>query len=131
MRRAIAPPPYINQSLTSPGVNPTWGMIMLIVAQSYDMIYALQTVDSCLPLKTEAMCVLLWASSCRRCTIRRPMTATAHAWGGLLIHVRWNLPLRYFFHCKEEADEGCGGIDGRGICGGWAWRGNHKELDVS
>ena len=81
MRRVMAPSDRINRVLTSSGVNPTWGPMVVVAARSAVVILALRTVDQAAPLKTAARCVSGVVPCCRRCATRRLMAATAHAQG--------------------------------------------------
>ena len=80
MRRAMAPPARIERALTSSGVNPTWGPMIVVTARSTAIILELRTVDQLTPLKTAARCVSGVAPCCRKCVTRLRMAATAHAW---------------------------------------------------
>ena len=57
MRRAMAPPDRIERALTFYGVNPTWGPMIVVAAQSAALISALRIVDHLFPLKTAARCL--------------------------------------------------------------------------
>ena len=84
----MAPPARIERALTSSGVNPTWGPMIVVAAQSAAVISALRTVDHLTPLKTAARCVSRVAPCGRKCATRRRMAATAHARGVLWRRVR-------------------------------------------
>ena len=77
----MAPLARIERALTYSGVKTTWGPMILVAAQSADVISALRTVDRSFPLKAGAKCVLLGAPCRQRCATRRLMAATAHARG--------------------------------------------------
>ena len=77
----MAPPAHIKRALTSTGVNPTWGLMILGAAQSADVVSALHTVEHCFPLKTAANCVLQGAPCCCKCATWRLIAATEHAQG--------------------------------------------------
>ena len=81
MRRAMAPPDRIDCELTSFGVNPTWGPMVVVAVRSAVVISALWTVDQVAPFKTAARCVSGVAPCCCRCSTRRLMAATSHARG--------------------------------------------------
>ena len=53
----MAPLACIERALTSSGVNPTWGPMVLVAARSAAVISALRTVEHLFPLKTAARCV--------------------------------------------------------------------------
>ena len=57
MRRAMAPLARIKRALTSSGVNPTWGPMIVVVARSAAVISSLRNVDHLSPLKTAERCV--------------------------------------------------------------------------
>ena len=76
----MAPPARIEHALTSSGVNPTWGPIIVVAERSDAVISELRTVDHLSPLKTVARCVSGVAPCCRKCATRRRVAATAHAW---------------------------------------------------
>ena len=97
MRRAMAPPARIDRALTSSGVNPTWGPMVVVAARSVVVISALRTVDQVAPLKTVARCVSGVVPCCRRCTTRRLMASTAHALGGPVLTFTMDSPLFLFF----------------------------------
>ena len=74
-------PAYIECALTSSGVNPPLGPIIVVVARSAAVISVLQIVDHLFPLKTAARYVFGGAMSCHKCATRRWMSATAHTRG--------------------------------------------------
>ena len=97
MKRAVATPARIDRTLTSSGVNPTWGPMRVVAVHSAAVISALRTVDHVVPLKTAARCVSGVAPCCRRCATRRQMAATAHARGCPVAPCPMDSPLTPFF----------------------------------
>ena len=77
----MAPPARINRALTSSGVNPTLGPMIVVAAWSAEVVSVLRIVDHLFPLKTAARCVFGGALCCHKCATRRRMAATAHARG--------------------------------------------------
>ena len=77
----------IERALTSSGLNPNWGLVIVVVARSAFVVSALRTVDHLSPLKTVVRCVYGGALCCRKCATRIRMAATAHA--------RWVLLRRF------------------------------------
>ena len=77
----MALPARIERALTSSGVNPIWGPMIVVAAQSAAVILALCTVDQLTPLKTAAICVSWVAPCCCKCATRRRMATTAHVQG--------------------------------------------------
>ena len=75
----MAPPAHIKCVMTSSGVKPIWGLIILVEDQSAGVIYALSTVDHIFPLNMATRCVLLEVPCCCKCATRRLTDATAHA----------------------------------------------------
>ena len=73
MSRDIALPDHIKRGIIYSGMNPTWGPMILVAAQSSDVVSALRTVDHRLPLKTTASCVFLGGACCHMCATRRRM----------------------------------------------------------
>ena len=57
MQRAMAPPAHTERALTSSGVNPNWGPMIVVAAQSAAVISALRIVEHLYPLKTAARCL--------------------------------------------------------------------------
>ena len=53
----MLPPARIDRALTSSGVNPTWGLMIVVAARSAAVIYVLHIVDHLFPLKTAVRCV--------------------------------------------------------------------------
>ena len=128
----MAPPARIECALTSSGVNPTWGSMIVVAARSAAVVLALRNVDHLTLLKTAARCVSGVALCCRKCATRRRMAATAHARGCPVAPCPIDSPLRhYFLRRKKEAKEGGGGTGGGGICGGLGGLVSHKELGVA
>ena len=93
----MVPPARIKRALTSSGVNPTWGPMMVVAARSAAVILALRTVDHLTPLKTEARCVSGVAPCCRNYATRRRMAATAHAQVSPVAPCPIDSPLTPFF----------------------------------
>ena len=52
----MALPARIKRALTLSGVNPTWGLMIVVAAQSAAVISTLRTVDHLSHLKTAARC---------------------------------------------------------------------------
>ena len=127
MRRAMAPPARIEHALTSSGVTPTWGPIIVVAAQSAAVISALRTVDRLSPLNTATRCMSGGVLCCRKCATRCRMADTAHAWGCPVASYPIDSSLAPFFlRSKEEANEGGGGEGGRGGFGGLGGLGSHE-----
>ena len=78
MKRSMPPPARIKRVLTSSDVNPTWGLMIVVAAQSAAVISALRIVDKLSPLKTAARCMFGEALCCRKCATWRQMAATAN-----------------------------------------------------
>ena len=97
MRRVMAPPARIERPLTSYGVNPTWGPMIVVAARISAVNSALHTVDHLTPLKTAARCVSGVAPCCRKCSTRCRMDATAHVWGCPVAPCLINSTLTPFF----------------------------------
>ena len=97
MRRAMAPPAHSERALTSSGVNPTWGPMIVVTARSAAVISALRTVDHLTLLKTAARCVSGVAPCCHKCATRRWMAATVHARGFPVELCPIDYPLKPFF----------------------------------
>ena len=93
----MAPPARIERVLTYSGVKTTWSPMILVAAQSADVISALRTVDRSFPLKAGAKCVLLGAPCRHRCATRRLMAATAHARGWTIVPYPVDYSLTPFF----------------------------------
>ena len=93
----MAPPARIERELTSSGVNPTWGLMIVVAARRAAVISALRTVDHLTPLKTAAICVSGMAPCCRKCATRRRMAATAHARECPVVPCTINSPLTSLF----------------------------------
>ena len=77
----MAPPDRIKRALTSSGVNPNWGPMIVVAEHSAAVISALQIFDYLFTLKTAVRCVFGGAMCCRKCATRRRVAATAHARG--------------------------------------------------
>ena len=71
MRRDMGPLARIDRALTSSGVNPTWGPMIVVAAWSAAVISTLRIVDHLFPLKTTVRCVFGGARCCRKCATRR------------------------------------------------------------
>ena len=93
----MVPPARIERVLTSYGVNPTWGPMILFAARSAEVISALRNVDNLFPLKTAARCMSEGAPCCCKCTTRRWMATTAHAQVWHVVPCPIDSPLTPFF----------------------------------
>ena len=125
MKRAMAPPDRIERVTTSSGVNPTWGTMIVVAAQSAAVIYVLRIVDNLFSLKT-AQDACFGGS----CTAPDGCHCTCTGVPGCSMYDIFSFDV-IFLHCKEEANEGGGGAGGRRGCGCLGWLGSHKELDVN
>ena len=131
MRKAMAPPGRIDRTLTSSGVNPTWGPMRVVAARSAAVISALRTVYHVVPFKMAARSVSGMASYCRRCATRRRMAATAHARGCPVLPCPLDshlMPFLCVVKRRLKKGGGAGGIRSRGGAGGLI---KHKELYVA
>ena len=97
MRRVMAPPACIKRVLTSSSVNPTWGPMIVVAAQSDVVISALRIFDHLFPLKTAVRCVFGGALYCSKCATRIWMSATTHARGRPIAPCPTDSPLTPFF----------------------------------
>ena len=79
------------------GVNPTWGLMILVAARNADVILSLRTVDYRFQLKMTAICVLFEALCYCGCATRRRMAATAHTRGRTVAPCPMDSPLMPFF----------------------------------
>ena len=77
----MAPPARTECAMTSSGVKPTCGPMIVVAARSAVVISALRIVDHLFTFKTAARCVFGGALCCRKCDTWRRMAATAHARG--------------------------------------------------
>ena len=102
MMRAMAPPARIKSALTSSGVNPSWGPMIVVAARSAAVIYALRIVDHLFTLKTAARCVFGEALCCCKCATWRQMDSTAHTRGCPVAPCPIDSPLTPFF-CVVKA----------------------------
>ena len=93
----MALPARIERALTSSGVNPTRGLMIVVPAQSAAVISALRTVDHLTTLKTAERCVSRVAPCCRKCATRCRMSATAHTRGCPVAPCPVDSPLTPFF----------------------------------
>ena len=93
----MSPPPCIECELTSSGVNPNWGPMIVVAARSAAVISALRIVDYLFPLKTAARCVFGRATCCCKCATQRRMFATAHERGCPVSPCPIDSPLTPFF----------------------------------
>ena len=97
MRRALEQPAHNEHALTSSGVNPTWGLMIVVAARSAAVISALRIVDHLFPLKTALICMFGGALCFRKCATRCQIAATAHARGCPVAPCPIYSPLTPFF----------------------------------
>ena len=57
MRRSMDQPAHIERAMKSSGMNPTWGLMVVVSARIAEVISELRTVYHLFPLKTAARCV--------------------------------------------------------------------------
>ena len=93
----MAPPDRIERALTSSGVIPAWGPMIVVAARSAAAISALRTVDHSSTLKTAARCVSGGAPCCCKCVTRSGMAATEHVQGCPVTPFPIDSPLTPFF----------------------------------
>ena len=93
----MAPLARIKRAMTSSGVNPIWGSMIVVAAQSAVVISALRTVDHLTTFKTAARFVSGVAPCCLKCATQRRMAATAHARGCPMAPYPINYPSTPFF----------------------------------
>ena len=78
----MEPPARTESAMMLSGVNPTWGLMIVVAAQSDEVISALHTVDHLFPLKTAARCVSGGGElCCHKCVTQCQMAATAYSRG--------------------------------------------------
>ena len=93
----MAPPACIERALTSSGMNPTSGLMIVVSDRSAAVISALRIVDHLFPLKTAVRCVFGGALCCHKCATRRQMAATSHERGCSVAPCQIDSPLTPFF----------------------------------
>ena len=79
------------------GMNTTWVPMIVVAARSAALILELHNVDHLTRLKTAARCVSEVAPCFRKCSTRRRMAATSHAWGCPVAPCPKFFPLTPFF----------------------------------
>ena len=97
MRIFMLPPERMERALTSLGVNPTCGPVILTAARSDFLILVLQTNVHLFLWKILAKYVLLVVQCHRRYAKRHKMDTTAHALGCPVVPWPIELPLTLFF----------------------------------
>ena len=88
---------HIERALTSSGVNPTLGPMIVVAARSAAVISELRTMDHLTLLKTAAKYVSRVGLCCRKFATRRCIDATAHAQGCPVATCPVDSPLTPFF----------------------------------
>ena len=132
MRRALEQPAHNEHALTSSGVNPTWGLMIVVAARSAAVISALRIVDHLFPLKTALICMFGGALCFRKCATRCQIAATAHARGCPVAPCPIYSPLTPFFCIiKRSLTKVAAAQVEEGGYGGLGGLGYHKELDVA
>ena len=129
----MAPLSRIYHTLTSSSANPTWGPMIVVAARSAAVIFTLRTVDHLYPLKTAARYVsggggAVLPQVCH--TAPDGCHCTCAGVSYCAVSNRFSFDA-IFLRCKEEANEGGGGVGGREIFGGLGGLNYHKELDVA
>ena len=97
MSRAMAPPAHIERALTSSGLKPTCGPVMVTAARR-DLFILVILIEVHFPLWNKpAKGVWMVDPWCRRYATRRLMAANAHAMGCHVVPWLMDSPLTPFF----------------------------------